>query len=49
MKHTKDGTFVPKHVAVSNLHEVGFIIPVLLHFTQYNLSVEIMNVRRYMA
>ena len=49
MKHPVDGTIVPKHVTVGNLHEVCFVIPVPLYFTQYILLVDTVNVRKYMA
>jgi hypothetical protein len=49
MKLPEDGTLVPKHVAVSTLHEVCFVIIVLLYFTQYNFLVDILNVRKYMT
>ena len=47
MKRPEDGTFVPKHVAVGTVHEVCFVIPVLLYFTEYILLVDILNVRKY--
>jgi len=45
----ENGTFVTKYVAVGTLHEVCFVITVLLYFTQYNLLVDKLNVRRYTA
>ena len=47
MKHPEDGTFVPKHVAVGTLHEVCFVIPVLLYIAEYILLVDTVNVRKY--
>jgi hypothetical protein len=47
MKHPEDGTFVPKHVAVGTLHEVYFVIPVLLYIAEHILLVDTVNVRKY--
>jgi len=44
MKLPEDGNFVPKHVAVGTLHEVCFVIHVLVYFTQL---VDIGNARKY--
>ena len=49
MKLTEDGILVPKHVAADTLHEVCFVIHVILHFTQYILLVNVLNVRKYMT
>ena len=37
MKLTEDGILVPKHVAADTLHEVCFVIRVLVYLTHYKL------------
>jgi len=48
MKLPEDGVLVPKRVAVGTLHEVCFVIHVILYFTQYILFVDVLNIRKYM-
>jgi len=49
MKLPENDNLVSKRVAIGTLLEVCFVIHVILHFTQYILLVNVLNVRKYMT